>query len=104
MSQTAPESSAKEPERRRHPRRGVRDMQLAPPEMGEIVDISGGGIRILTWEALPAGQELYLSFGPAGQRARVRTRVIWSRRRATEQGVDWTPGYQAGVQFLTSPS
>ena len=109
MSETASEPAASEPttdkpERRRYPRRGIRDMPLVQPVLGEVVDMSADGVSVLTWDALPVHKELYLSFGPPTQRVRVRARVVWCRLRATEQGVDWTPKYRAGIQFLEFPS
>ena len=65
-------------------------MPRVPPVLGEVVDMSAGGVSVLTWDALPVHKELYLSFGPPGQRVRVRARVIWCRLRATEAGVDWS--------------
>lgn len=91
-------------ERRSYPRRGIRDMPLVQPVLGEIVDMSASGVGVLTWDALPVNKELYLSFGPPGQRVRVRARVIWCRLRATEPGVDWTPKYRAGIRFLEFPA
>lgn len=95
---------AEQKERRCYPRRGIRDMPLVQPVLGEVVDMSAGGVSVLTWDALPVHKELYLSFGPPGQRVRVRARVIWCRLRPTEPGVDWTPKYRAGIQFLDFPS
>ena len=103
-SSKAPESAADHSERRRYPRRGIREMPLVQPVLGEVVDMSAGGVSVLTWDALPVHQELYLSFGPPGQRVRVRARVIWCRLRATEPGVDWVPKYRAGIQFLEFPA
>ena len=93
-----------ESDRRRYPRRGIRDMPLVQPVLGEVVEMSASGVAVLTWDALPVNKELYLSFGPPGQRVRVRARVVWCRLRATEPGVDWTPKYRAGIQFLEFPS
>ncbi len=104
MSQPGPKPNADQPERRRYPRRGIRDMPLVQPVLGEVVDMSAGGVSVLTWDALPVHKELYLSFGPPGQRVRVRARVMWCRLRPTERGVDWTPKYRAGIQFLEFPS
>ena len=42
------------------------------PVLGEVVDMSAGGVSVLTWDALPVHKELYLSFGPPGQRERGR--------------------------------
>ena len=92
--------TAERPERRRHPRRGTSDLQLVQPVLGQVVDISAGGIGVLTRDALPVHKESYFCFGPPGQRARVRARVIWCRLRASEPGVDWTIEYWAGIQFL----
>ena len=103
-SRKAAATAAGKAERRRYRRRGIRDMPLVQPVLGEIVDMSAGGVSVLSWDALPVHQELYLSFGPPGQRVRVRARVIWCRLRATEPGVDWTPKYRAGIQFLEFPS
>ncbi len=91
-------------DRRRYARRKIRDMPLVQPVLGEVVDMSATGVAVLTWDALPVNKELYLSFGPPGQRVRVRARVIWCRLRATEPGVDWTPKYRAGIEFLEFPS
>ena len=104
MQEPAPKTPAEKSERRGYQRRGIRDMPLVQPVLGEVVDMSAGGIGVLTWDALPVHKELYLSFGPPGQRVRVRARVIWCRLRATEPGVDWTPKYRAGIQFLEFPS
>lgn len=79
-------------------------MPLVQPMLGEVVDLSAGGVSVLTWDALPVHKELYLSFGPVGQRVRVRARVIWCRLRPTEPGVDWTPPYRAGIEFLEFPA
>lgn len=103
-SEPAPEPGADRRERRRFPRRGIRDMPLVQPVLGEVVDMSAGGVAVLTWNALPVHKELYLSFGPGQQRVRVRARVIWCRLRATRPGVDWLPKYRAGIQFLEFPS
>ena len=70
-SETASESTTQRSERRRYPRRGIRDMPLVQPVLGEVVDMSAGGVSVLTWDALPVHKELYLSFGPPGQRVRV---------------------------------
>ena len=102
--QATPKPPAETAERRGYPRRGIRDMPLVQPVLGEVVDMSAGGVGVLTWDALPVHKELYLSFGPPGQRVRVRARVVWCRLRATEPGVDWTPKYRAGIQFLEFPS
>jgi hypothetical protein len=79
-------------------------MPLAQPVLGEVVDLAAGGVGLLTWNALPVCNEHYFSFGPAGHRVRVRARVAWCRIRATEPGVDWTPKYRSGIEFLESPS
>lgn len=91
-------------ERRSYGRRGVRDMPLVQPVLGEVVDMSAGGLSVLTWDALPVNKELFLSFGPPGQRVRVRARVVWCRLRAGQKGIDWTPKYRAGIEFLEFPS
>ncbi len=104
MSEPEPGADAGKSERRHYKRRGIRDMPLVQPVLGEVVDMSAGGVSVLTWDALPVHEELFLSFGPPGQRVRVRARVIWCRLRATEQGVDWTPQYRAGIEFLEFPS
>ena len=90
-------------DRRRYRRRGIRDMPLVQPVLGEIVNMSAGGVAVMTWDALRVNQELYLSFGPPGQRVRVRSRVVWCRLRATQPGVHWLPKYRAGIQFLEFP-
>ena len=95
---------AKKTERRRYPRRAIRDMPLVQPVLGEVVNMSAGGVGVLTWDALPVNKELFLSFGPPGQRVRVRARVVWCRHRASDPGVDWLPSYEAGIEFLEFPS
>jgi hypothetical protein len=104
LTQDAAGAATEEPDRRRFPRRRIRDMLLVQPVLGEVVDMSAGGVAVLTWDALPVHKELFLSFGPPGQRVRVRARVIWCRLRATEPGIDWTPKYRAGIQFLEFPA
>jgi hypothetical protein len=104
MSEPIPLEIAGQTDRRRYPRRGIRDLQLVQPVLGEIVDMSTGGVGVLTWDALPVNKELSLSFGPPGQRVRVRARVVWCRHRASEVGVDWLPSYRAGIRFLEFPS
>lgn len=79
-------------------------MPIVRPVLGEVVNLSAGGISIATWDALPVHQEMLLSFGPAGQRVQVRARVVWCRFRAAPKGIDWLPGYLAGLQFLEFPS
>lgn len=103
MSQPIPLPDREEDERRRYPRRGIRDMPLVRPIPGEVVNLSAGGIGIATWDALSVNQELTLSFGPSGQRVQVRARVIWCRFRSAPKGVDWLPGYLAGLKFLEFP-
>ena len=86
-------------DRRRFPRLDVpvfyRSARLFGPRRAAR-DVSRGGIRVFTDDALPIGTRLEIElFLPDGESLRIDVRVAWVRELSNEE-----TRYEAGLEFL----
>ncbi|MFQ5949019.1 MAG: PilZ domain-containing protein [Acidimicrobiia bacterium] len=79
-------------ERRRDVRLKQRSLQS---NLGPVIDLSRGGLRVRSTRRLRGEQEVVL-FNRNGPHLRLRARVVWSRRLGFRK-------HMAGLQFVDPP-
>ncbi len=79
------------PERRGAVRVDVRELKC---NLGRVLNISSGGVRLLSWRKLRGWHEITLADSDGG--VRIEAEVKWSRRHGL-----WK--HEIGLQFLNVP-